>query len=229
MQPSVEDLLRDSPSYLSLSYKRLSAADIEALARSTTLQTLILKGCAIDDAGAIEIARSATIHALDAGSNAIGDVGAAALARNTTLRTLSLVNNAIGDAGAAALARSASLRTLFLGGNAIGDAGALCLVRSTTLEVLYILDNAITEAGACALVAELEGASEYSNAQCETMLYVKKAIGQYAFRVLSRFLPPLPLRTLILSDDREFVTEKMVQRINDALCKRAAHGMKLSN
>lgn len=227
MQPSVEDLLRDSPSYLSLSYKRLSAADIEALARSTTLRILTLAGCAIGDAGAIEIARSATIHALDVGSNAIGDVGAAALARSTTLRVLSLANNAIGDAGAAALARSASLHTLYLGGNAIGDAGVLCLVRSTALNVLYVSGNAVTEAGARALATALESA----DAQRETMLPMKKSIGQHAFRVLVRFLPPPTLRTLVLNNDRGIITATTLRRIVDALRKRATgmHGMKLSN
>ena len=194
MEPRpIKDLLRERPYILSLDHRRLSDADIDTLARSTTL------------------------HSLHLTNNAIGNAGAIALARNTTLRMLVLEGDSIGDVGAVALAQTATLDTLYLCRNAIGDAGICAFAHNTSLKTIRLYGNAISDAGAITLAESLEAGNACALSPSD-MRCVKRHIGQHAHRELSRFVGAgnRSLQFVFLSGNTQ-ISAETVGRIEEAL------------
>ena len=140
----------------------------EALRPNTTLTTLWLSGCGINDVKAAALSGALqtnnTLTALNLAENQIGEAGAAALAEalsvNRTLSELCLGPSVIGDAGGAALGQAlvanTALKTLGLRMCYLGDASAAALsqaLRANTcvLSTLDLQSNDIGAAGAAAL------------------------------------------------------------------------------
>lgn len=107
-----------------------AAALAEAMAQSSALEAVDLRGNLLTSDGALRIAEALqhcfTIRKLLLGGNAVGDVGASHLAETlqrgrSTLEELGLEENGITDTGAAHLAEAvrggSSVRTLLLRGN----------------------------------------------------------------------------------------------------------------
>ncbi|XP_068670273.1 nucleotide-binding oligomerization domain-containing protein 2-like isoform X4 [Montipora foliosa] len=152
--------------------RELAAVCIETMKTNSTVTSLILYGCNIDDASAAALAEllreNSTLTRLQLSDNPIGDVGADALAKglkeNSTLTELYLSNNAIGDVGADALAKglkeNSTLTSLNLSHNAIGDVGADALAKglkeNSTLTRLDLSYNVIGDVGADALAKGLK-------------------------------------------------------------------------
>ena len=215
MEPSIEEMLRESPRTLSVIQMGISDADIDAFAQNTTLLELTLIVVEMDDAKSARLARLLASHAnltiLRLGYNMLGnagaislsinthlhtlfldecgidDAGALALALNPTLRALSLAFNAIGDAGAIALAHNSALSNLDLNFNRVGDAGAEAFARTMTLCTLSLHSNAIGERGASALAASLCAGNARALIDAE-LRHIKRRIGQHAHGALSRYV-----------------------------------------
>ena len=148
--------------YTTLTTLNLSSSSIgitvlaAALAKQTTITSLILASDHISGEGATALAKAlkenTTITTLDLRVNNIGDVGATALAEalkeNKTITTLNLVYNKIAHVGATALAgalkENQTITTLNLANNQIGAVGATALAEAikenktiTTLNLVY--------------------------------------------------------------------------------------------
>ncbi|XP_068670283.1 protein NLRC3-like isoform X2 [Montipora foliosa] len=152
--------------------RELAAVCIETMKTNSTVTSLQLWECNIDDASATALAEllreNSTLESLDLPHNAIGEVGADTLAKglkeNSTLAWLYLSNNAIGEVGADVLAKglkeNSTLELLDVSDNAIGDVGADALAKglkeNSTLIDLNLSNNAIGDVGANALAEGLK-------------------------------------------------------------------------
>ncbi|XP_068748835.1 NLR family CARD domain-containing protein 3-like isoform X2 [Montipora capricornis] len=153
--------------------RELAAVCIETMKTDSTVTSLQLGDCNIDDASFAALSEllrkeNSTLEWLYLSDNAIGEVGADALAKglkeNSTLTSLNLFYNAIGDVGADALAKglkeNSTLTSLDLSNNAIGAVGADALAKglkeNSTLTSLNLFYNAIGDVGADALAKGLK-------------------------------------------------------------------------
>ena len=123
----------------------------EALAKNTTLKTLIMNDAYVSDKDIAIISTNKSIQDLDLEGNNIGPDGAAALAKNSTITRLDLIKNHIGDKGAIALANDANLTTLYIAQNDLGDEAAIALAKHSAITLLHLGYNHITDQGAMAL------------------------------------------------------------------------------
>jgi hypothetical protein len=129
-----------------------------ALARH---DSLLLWGCALDDAGARELAACALpdLHEAQLGFNRIGAAGARALARAAwpALRALLLYENRIGPDGLCALlAGGRAYERLNVCGNGLGVEGARVLAeRMPQLTMLHAGYDALGDEGASAILCAL--------------------------------------------------------------------------
>jgi hypothetical protein len=114
---------------------------------------LIAKNCRLVIAEVQNLAKNTSLISLDLASNNIGDEGAQALAANTSITSLDLAANGIGDAGAQALAANTRITALNLQNNNIGDAGAQALAANTRITKLDLANCRIGPAGRAALEA----------------------------------------------------------------------------
>ncbi|XP_044167462.1 nucleotide-binding oligomerization domain-containing protein 2-like isoform X1 [Acropora millepora] len=152
--------------------KELAAVYIETMKTNSTVTTLLLPNCDIDDASVAALAKGlkedSTLTKLDLSYNAIGEIGADALANglkeNSTLTALDLSYNAIGEDGADALAKglkeNSTLTSLNLSNNAIRNVGADALAKglkeNSTLKSLDLSYNEIGNVGADAMAKVLK-------------------------------------------------------------------------
>ncbi|XP_067029168.1 protein NLRC3-like isoform X2 [Acropora muricata] len=149
--------------------EELAAVCIETLKTNSTVTTLVIYACNIDDANAAELAGQVKENStLQLSGNSIGNEGAGALAKglkeNSTLTSLNLRYNQIGYVGADALAKAleenSTLTSLDLSQNQIGDVGADALAKglkeNSTLTLLDLSGNKIRDLGADALAKGLK-------------------------------------------------------------------------
>ncbi|XP_068748892.1 nucleotide-binding oligomerization domain-containing protein 2-like isoform X2 [Montipora capricornis] len=180
--------------------RELAAVCVETMKTNSTVLSLTLFSCNIDDASAAALAellrgKNSTLELLGLSHNAIGDVGADALAKglkeNSTLTKLNLSCNAIGDVGADSLAKglkeNSTLERLELYNNAIGEVGADSLAKglkeNSTLISLDLSNNAIGDVGADALAKGLK-----ENSTLEWLHLSGNAIGEVGADALAKGL-----------------------------------------
>lgn len=112
------------------------------LSNASSLRTLILTYCDVEDDG-VKILAKNNLEILNLSNNKIGDNGAQALATNTALKSLILDANKVGNDGAQALFKMANLTRLHLENNQIKSYTGYALVNNTNLKELRLSGNSI--------------------------------------------------------------------------------------
>lgn len=136
---------------LNMMYETDSTKHIQAVAQSTSIETLGFAHNVTTEEGARALAANTSITTLNITSNLIHDNGATALFANTTIRTLWISDNGITEIGAQALAHNTTLEKLDISKNPIHTEGAAALAKNTSITVLFAHNTAISHQGAKAL------------------------------------------------------------------------------
>jgi hypothetical protein len=118
------------------------------------VDTVLLGGTKIDDAGLKELAALKQLQTLDLSNTKISDLGLKELAALQQLQTLYLFETKIGNPGLKELAALKQLQRLDLRDTQISDLGLKELAALKQLQVLWLDDTQVTKQG----VAELQKA-----------------------------------------------------------------------
>lgn len=179
----------------------------DALASSSTLESLNLSGCGIGALGSraifIALKVKTSLKTLCMANNNIGDTGATALAgaltSNNSLTTLNLFSCGIGPLGSRAIADAlkinTSLKTLVIDFNDVGDDGAIALAEA------LVWTKSLTELrlGACGI--GIQGA-----------MAIGRALGSNS---------ALPLGFCLVTEITSIVQE--ASRVRDMIIRRREH------
>jgi len=139
---------------MDLSNNQISHLGAAALAKSLSLQKLIMGNNFIGDEGAKAFKNNNNLILLGLSGNKITSTGAAALAELTTVRTLDLSNNIIRDIGFAAFARNTSITELHVSRCEIDPWGVFDFLKANqTVVSLQISENRLGDSGVAALLA----------------------------------------------------------------------------
>jgi hypothetical protein len=160
---------------LGLGFNQIGESCAAAIAASSILQELDLRGTLGAAAIAEALKMSSSRQKLDLGCSSIGDSGAAAIANalkvNSILLELDLGGGRIGAVGATAIAEAlkvnASLQKLDLDFNKVGDSGAAAFAEAlkvnSCLQELGLFHSSIRDSGAVAIAKALKLNSSMQN------------------------------------------------------------------
>src|SRR6516162_4962276 len=140
--------------FVSLSNKQVTDADLKELAGLKQLETLNLTSTQISDSGLKDLTELSQLRCLDLGETRITDVGLSALAGLNQLQTLDLSETQISDAGLKELAGLKQLQWLELEDTRVSDDSLNELAGLKQLEFLSLHGTRVTSKG----VAELQKA-----------------------------------------------------------------------
>ena len=138
--------------------------DLQLLAQDSSIVSLNVADCNVDDAGAQMLAASDSIAKLRLGyasteasaasrRNQIGDVGIQALATRNVIKWLDLSHSACGIDGARALGQNKSIERLDLSECNLSDAHVVEIANNKTISSLILAYNRIGEFGVSGIAA----------------------------------------------------------------------------
>lgn len=128
-----------------------SEADLAALGRLESLESINLHGARLLDEGLVHLASLPRLRRLVLAMGSIDDEGLRHVGTMRNLEVLTLDRTAVSDAGIASLGRLEHLRELSLSHTRVSDAAARALQGLATLETLALDDTQVSE-GAAAVV-----------------------------------------------------------------------------